>query len=156
MLAVGQKAPLTIQLHDDSGSDVSLHDLLGSYVVLYFYPKDDTPGCTIEACDFRDAQSDFQKMGVKVIGVSKDPLASHQKFKANHRLNFPLWMDTEHELAEAFGIWVEKSFMGKKYMGMERSTFVIDPKGLIVKVWPKVNSLGHAQEVLAAVTQLQS
>lgn len=147
MLTVGQSAPLDIAIHDENGQAVKLRDLLGSTVVLYFYPEDDTPGCTTEACQFRDQQAQFQELGVKVIGVSQDSAVSHQKFKTKYQLNFPLWVDADHQLAEASGVWVEKSFLGKKYMGMARTTFVIDSQGKIIKVWEKVSPVGHAAAV---------
>jgi peroxiredoxin Q/BCP len=148
MLTQNQTAPLDITLTDENNASVSLRDHLGSYVVLYFYPKDDTPGCTVEACSFRDAHQELLANNVTVIGVSKDAPRSHQKFKTKHSLPFPLWADEEHKLAEAFGVWQEKKFMGRTYMGMTRSTFVIDPHGVIVKVWETVNPVNHSQEVI--------
>jgi peroxiredoxin Q/BCP len=153
MLQTNQPVPVDIKLTDDSGSLVSLRDFLGSYVVLYFYPKDDTPGCTVEACSFRDTNQDLVAKGVKVIGVSKDSVKSHQKFKTKHSLPFPLWADEDHILAETFGIWQEKKFMGRAYMGMVRATFVIDPNGIIIKVWDTVNPVTHTQEVIAFLTE---
>lgn len=147
MLEVNQNAPLTIPVVDMNGKKVSLGDFSGDYVVVYFYPKDSTPGCTKEACSFRDYTSELSKLGVKVVGISKDSSASHQKFIEKNKLNFPLWSDSEHQLMEAFGVWEKKSFMGKEYMGTTRSTFVLDPKGKIIKVWPQVKPLNHAEEV---------
>ncbi|MBX4211281.1 MAG: thioredoxin-dependent thiol peroxidase [Candidatus Yanofskybacteria bacterium] len=147
MLIIGDKAPLTTKIQDSDGNSVSLADRLGKPVVLYFYPKDDTPGCTKEACSFRDWNKDIQKLGVHVIGVSKDSPASHQKFAKKYHLNFELWSDQEHKLMEAFGTWQEKKFMGRKYMGTTRSTFVLDSKGKILKVWEKVNPLEHGKEI---------
>ncbi|MDA1079182.1 MAG: peroxiredoxin [bacterium] len=139
MLAKNTQELLAISVSDQDGSEVSLQNQLGHYTVLYFYPKDDTPGCTKEACSFRDAEAEMQKLGVTVIGVSPDKPASHQKFQKKYSLSFPLWSDPEHKLAEAFGAW------GGKIL---RSTFVIDPKGKIVAVWPKVKPEAHAEEVL--------
>jgi peroxiredoxin Q/BCP len=153
MLQPTQSAPLDITVTNEAGEAVSLRSLLGKYVVLYFYPKDDTPGCTQEACEFRDADHEMQKLGVAVIGVSKDSLKAHEKFKTKYQLPFPLWSDPEHKLLEAFGAWGEKKFMGKMYMGIMRSTFVIDPQGKIINVWEKVTPKNHAAEVLAFLQQ---
>ena len=119
-----------------------------SYVVLYFYPKDNTPGCTKEACEFRDAEAEMKKLGARVIGVSKDSPKSHQNFADKYNLNFELWSDQDHQLIEAFGAWVQKKKFGKTYMGIARSTFILDPEGKIIKVWENVKPEGHAQEVL--------
>ncbi len=148
MLPKNSPAPLNIPITDQDGNEVSLQDQLGHYTALYFYPKDDTPGCTKEACSFRDAEKEMQKLGVTVIGVSPDKPASHQKFQKKYSLSFPLWSDPDHKLAEAFGAWGEKKFMGKTYQGILRSTFIIDPEGKIVAVWPKVKPAEHAAEVL--------
>lgn len=121
--------------------------LKGRPFVLYFYPKDDTSGCTAEACGFRDVLPDFSKLGVTVIGVSKDSLASHEKFAKKFDLNFPLASDEDGSVCEAFGVWVEKSMYGKKYMGIERSTFLIDAKGVVRGAWRKVKVPGHVEEV---------
>lgn len=128
--------------------------LKGKPYVLYFYPKDDTPGCTTEACGFRDALPDFSKLGVTVIGVSKDSLASHEKFAKKFDLNFPLASDEDGSVSEAFGVWVEKSMYGKTYMGIERSTFLVDGKGVVRAVWRKVKVPGHVEEVAKAVREL--
>jgi peroxiredoxin Q/BCP len=141
-------------LPKDGGGTVSAADLRGRNTVLYFYPKDDTSGCTKEAQGFRDALQEFSAAGAAVIGVSKDSVASHDKFKAKHGLNFALVSDTEGKLCEAFGAWAEKSMYGKKYMGIERSTFLIDRDGLIRKAWRRVKVPGHVEEVLAAVKRL--
>ena len=146
MLKVGDKAPV-IEVKDINNENVSLADLSGQYVVLYFYPKDDTPGCTKEACSFRDWNAELKKLGVKVVGVSKDSVTSHKKFIEKYELNFDLWSDEDHQLIEAFGAWQKKSMMGKEYMGTVRSTFVIDPKGIILRVWDKVNPPEHGQEI---------
>ncbi len=148
MLKVGDQAPLEIKVKSMQGQDVSLKDLLGKYVVVYFYPRDNTPGCTKEACSFRDVNTELKKLGVKVIGVSKDSVKSHQKFIDKYGLNFELWSDEEHKLIEAFGAWQEKKFMGRSFMGTVRSTFVIDPQGKIFQVWEKVKPDGHGEEVL--------
>ena len=147
MLKLKDKAPLNIKIEDERGKPVSLKDFLGQYAVLYFYPKDDTPGCMKEACSFRDWNADIKKLGVKIIGVSKDSPVSHQKFTKKYKLNFPLWSDKNHKLMDAFGTWQKKKFMGKEYFGTARSTFIIDPKGKILKVWKKVEPLNHGQEV---------
>lgn len=146
MLKVGDKAPV-IEVKDINNEKVSLADLSDQYVVLYFYPKDDTPGCTKEACSFRDWNAELKKLGVKVVGVSKDSVTSHKKFVDKYSLNFDLWSDEDHQLIEAFGAWQKKSMMGKEYMGTVRSTFVIDPKGIILRVWDKVNPPEHGQEI---------
>lgn len=147
MLKVGDEAPIEIQLVDKEGKNVSLKDFLGQYIVLYFYPKDDTPGCTIEACEFRDFNEQIENIGAKIIGISKDNLRSHKKFVGKFSLNFTLLSDESTELQKAFGVWIEKSMFGKKYMGTQRSTFIIDPKGEIIQVWENVNPEGHAKEV---------
>jgi thioredoxin-dependent peroxiredoxin len=146
----GDKAP-DFSMPTDGGGTVSLSDLKGKKVVLYFYPKDDTPGCTKEACAFRDALPDFSGVDAVVIGVSRDPVKSHDKFKAKYELNFPIASDEDGKASEAYGTWVEKSMYGKKYMGMERATFVIDGQGIVRNVWRKVKVDGHAAEVLKAV-----
>lgn len=147
---VGDKAP-DFSMPTDGGGSVSLSGLKGKKVVLYFYPKDDTPGCTKEACAFRDALPDFSGVDAVVIGVSRDPVKSHDKFKAKYELNFPIASDEDGKTSEAYGTWVEKSMYGKKYMGMERATFVIDGQGVVRNVWRKVKVDGHAAEVLKAV-----
>ena len=148
MLKPGDKAPLNTSVLNEDGKTTSLNDLLSKYTVLYFYPKDNTPGCTTEACDFRDANVELQKLDVQVVGISKDSLESHQKFSAKHQLNFPLWSDPNHELLESFGAWGKKNSFGKIYMGIIRSTFIINPKGEIIKSWEKVKVKTHTQEVL--------
>ncbi|MCH2395530.1 thioredoxin-dependent thiol peroxidase [Oceanibaculum sp.] len=147
---VGDKAP-DFSMPTDGGGSVSLSGLKGKKVVLYFYPKDDTPGCTKEACAFRDALPDFSGVDAVVIGVSRDPVKSHDKFKAKYELNFPIASDEDGKASEAYDTWVEKSMYGKKYMGMERATFVIDGQGVVRNVWRKVKVDGHAAEVLKAV-----
>jgi peroxiredoxin Q/BCP len=138
----------------DDGSKLKLSSLRGRNVVLYFYPKDDTPGCTVEACELRDAFPRFSKTGAVILGVSPDGVVSHQKFKKKFELPFTLLADTDHAIAEAYGVWVEKSMYGKKYMGVQRATFVIDKKGSVAKVYPKVKPEGHAAEVEAELQKL--
>ncbi len=147
MLQIGDPIP-EFALASTEGDEVSSMSLRGKRYVLYFYPKDDTPGCTTEACNFRDNLPHFNEIATPVYGVSPDDLTAHQKFIAKHALNFPLLADPDHKLIEAVGVWVEKSMYGKKYMGVQRSTFVVGPDGRIEKVWPKVTPDGHAQEVL--------
>lgn len=144
----GDRAP-AFKLPDDSGNMVSLSDFKGRKVVLYFYPKDSTPGCTVEACDFRDNLNRLAKSGAAVLGVSADSVASHRKFKEKQGLNFPLLSDPGHEAIEAYGAWQEKSLYGRKFMGIVRSTFIIDGEGRVAKVFPKVKVAGHVDEVLA-------
>lgn len=148
MLKEGKKAP-DFALPTDSEGRLSLADFKGRKVVLYFYPKDDTPGCTVEAQDFARLYPQFQKAGVDVLGVSKCSVKKHDKFKAKFCLPFPLLSD-DAETCEAYGVWKEKSMYGKKYMGIERSTFLIGEDGKLLKIWPKVKIEGHAEEVLAA------
>lgn len=133
---------------------VSREGMKGKPYVLYFYPKDDTSGCTAEACDFRDSIASFKKLGIAVVGVSKDSLKSHEKFAAKYNLNFPLASDEDCAVAGRFGVWVEKSMYGRKYMGIERSTFLIDAKGIVRNVWRKVSVTGHVNEIKAAIQEL--
>lgn len=149
-IAEGTKAP-EIQLLTDEGTDFSLASLKGQTVVLYFYPKADTPGCTKESCEFRDTFPNLKKANAVVLGISPDKPAAQAKFKKKYDLPFTLLCDTEHAVAEAYGVWTEKSMYGKKYMGIERTTFIIGPDGKIQKVFPKVKVDGHAEEVLAAL-----
>jgi peroxiredoxin Q/BCP len=146
----GQPAP-DFTLTSDTGEHVTLADLRGRPVVLYFYPRDDTPGCTTQACGIRDAWGKFERRGAVVLGVSPDSAASHVKFRAKYDLPFTLLADTDHAVAEAYGTWVEKSMYGKTYMGVERSTFVIGADGNIIKVMRKVKPDRHADDVLAAL-----
>jgi len=148
MLKEGDKAPDFVA-NDQDGKEVKLADFAGKRVVLYFYPKDDTPGCTKEACSFRDADDVFNAKGIKVLGVSTDSEKSHQKFISKYQLSFDLLADTEKHIVEAYGVWGEKSMYGKKYMGTMRKTFLIED-GKIVKIFDKVNVAEHADEVLAA------
>ncbi len=147
MLSTGDKLP-NVTVEDDTGKRVKTSDLLDGMLILYFYPKDDTPGCTNEASQFRDLLPRFKRRKVRIAGVSRDSVASHQKFKKKYGLTFPLLSDVDSKLCDAFGVIVEKSNYGKTYLGIQRSTFLIDEKGKIVHVWPNVKADGHAQEVL--------
>lgn len=149
----GEKAP-DFSMATDGDGTVSLKDLMGKNVVLYFYPKDSTPGCTTEACAFRDLMPDFSKVDAEVIGVSKDSIKRHDKFKAKYELPFLLASDADGDVCERYGVLVEKSMYGKKFMGIERATFLIDGKGKVRKVWRKVKVAGHAEAVLEAVQAL--
>ena len=149
----GDKAP-DFSMATDGDGTVSLKDLMGKNVVLYFYPKDSTPGCTTEACAFRDLMPDFSKVDAEVIGVSKDSIKRHDNFKAKYELPFLLASDADGDVCERYGVWVEKSMYGKKFMGIERATFLIDGKGKVRKVWRKVKVAGHAEAVLEAVQAL--
>ncbi|HUO06805.1 MAG TPA: thioredoxin-dependent thiol peroxidase [Phycisphaerae bacterium] len=146
----GKTAP-AFSLDSTEGKAISLSDYKGRKIVLYFYPKDNTSGCTAEACNFRDSFSDFKKAGAVILGISPDALKSHDKFKAKFDLPFPLLADPDHAVAEKYGVWKEKSMYGKKYMGIERSTFVIDSAGKIAKIFAKVKVPKHHEEVLEAI-----
>jgi len=152
-LKIGDKAP-DVTLPTDGDGAITLSKLKGKKIVLYFYPRDDTPGCTKEACQFRDSHPQFGKTDAVVIGVSKDTVASHDKFKKKYKLPFTLGSDKELTAAKAFGVWVEKSFMGRKFMGVERATFLIDGKGVIRGIWRKVKVPDHDKEVLEAAKAL--
>jgi thioredoxin-dependent peroxiredoxin len=154
-LQEGSKAP-AFTLPADDGSDVKLAKLKGSPLVLYFYPADDTPGCTREACAFRDRSQELKKLGAKIFGISPDDVASHVKFKGKYKLNFPLLADPDHKVAEKFGAWREKNMYGKKKMGIVRSTFLIDPDGVVKKVWRSVKVDGHDAAVIEALKNLNS
>ena len=149
----GDTAP-DFTLEADDGRDVRLSDFRGKPVVLYFYPKDDTPGCTKEACAFRDRRQDLQERGAVVLGVSADDVASHVRFRDKYSLNFPLLADTGHQVAERYGAWREKSFMGRTSIGIQRSTFLIDRQGKVAKAWHKVSVDGHDAEVLKELEAL--
>lgn len=149
MLKQGDVAPEFTAL-DSDGNEVKLSDLRGQKVVLYFYPKDDTPGCTKEACSFRDADEVYREKGIKVLGVSLDDQESHQKFASKYDLPFTLLADTDHKLSEAYGVYGEKTWNDKRFMGVDRKTFLIDEEGKIKKVFDKVNVEAHADEVLQA------
>jgi peroxiredoxin Q/BCP len=149
-LKEGDKAP-AFDVETSGGGRLSLADFQGQNVILYFYPKDDTPGCTKEACAFRDGFADFKKRGAVILGVSPDPVKSHDKFVKKFELPFPLLADTDKKIVEAYGVWGEKVFMGRRYMGTHRVTFLIGPDGRIKKIWPLVKPDEHAAEVLAAL-----
>lgn len=148
-LAAGDRAP-DFRLVRDGGGAVSLADFKGKKLVLYFYPKADTPGCTVEAKNFSKLNADFSKAGAAVVGVSADPVKKQDAFKAKHALATPLASDENHEMLKAYGVWGEKSMYGKKYFGINRTTVLIGPDGRIARIWPKVKIEGHAEEVLAA------
>ncbi len=152
-LNIGDKAP-DFTMPTDGGGTVSLSGLKGKPVVVYFYPKDDTSGCTAEACGFRDSLPDYSGAGATVIGVSKDSVASHDRFKKKYELPFALGADTTGEVCEKYGTWIEKSMYGRKYMGIERATFLIDKDGVIRGIWHKVKVGGHVAEVLKAAKAL--
>jgi thioredoxin-dependent peroxiredoxin len=150
---VGDKAP-AFSLEDQSGKTVKLSDFKGRKVVLYFYPKDDTPGCTREACAFRDEHSALQKAGAVVLGVSPDSGPSHAKFAGKYKLSFPLLADTDHAVSEKYGAWGPKTLYGRKFMGITRSTFLVDEAGKVARVWPKVKVDGHVDQVLEAIREI--
>jgi peroxiredoxin Q/BCP len=143
----GKPAP-DFEAQTDSGETVKLSDFRGRPVVLYFYPKDDTPGCTTEACEFRDAYDVYRERGAEVLGISPDNVASHEKFKSKYQLPFTLLADPDHAIAEKYGVWGERKFAGKTYMGINRSTFVIDPDGNVASAMLGIKPAGHAQDVL--------
>lgn len=147
------KAP-AFRLKADDGNDVSLADFKGRPVVLYFYPRDDTPGCTKEACAFRDRKKDIEKRGAVILGVSPDDAESHQSFRKKHKLNFPLLVDANHAVAEKYGAWREKNRYGRKFMGIQRSTFLIDPSGKVYKTWKSVRVDGHDDKVIEALDEM--
>jgi thioredoxin-dependent peroxiredoxin len=157
-LQVGDKAPsfstTAVGGSYGGGTPLSLADLLGKAVVLYFYPKDDTPGCTTQACGIRDSWKEIEETGAALFGLSIDPVKAHEKFIAKFDLPFPLLSDTEKEIVNAYGVWVEKSMYGKKYMGTERTTFVIDAQGIIAAIFPKVKPAEHAELVLKTLQEL--
>jgi peroxiredoxin Q/BCP len=153
MLLLNNKAP-AFSLADQNGKMHSLDEYIGKWVLLYFYPKDDTPGCTKEACGLRDVHKDYKNAGIQVIGVSKDSVASHKKFEEKYGLPFTLLSDESTKTIEEYGAWVEKSMFGKKYMGTLRISYLINPKGLVVRVYEKVKPANHATEVLHDVKEL--
>lgn len=150
MVQEGDLAP-DFTLPADDGSEVTLSGLRGEKVVLYFYPKDNTSGCTTQACELRDSHATIRERGAVVLGVSPDPISSHRKFRGKHDLNFLLLSDETHRVAEAYGVWKEKSMYGRKYWGIERSTFIIDERGVVVEAWRKVKAKGHADRVTEAL-----
>ncbi|WP_340035020.1 thioredoxin-dependent thiol peroxidase [Bacillus sp. FSL K6-0993] len=152
-IEIGQKAP-NLELKGDHGETVKLSDYKGKYIVLYFYPKDMTPGCTTEACDFRDSHESFAELDAVIIGVSPDSQEKHGKFKEKHNLPFRLLVDDEHKLAEAFDVWKLKKNFGKEYMGIERSTFLIDKEGRVIKEWRKVKVKDHVAEALQTLKDM--
>ncbi|PSH66313.1 thioredoxin-dependent thiol peroxidase [Phyllobacterium sophorae] len=154
-LDIGSKAP-DFTLPRDGGGTITLSGLRGNPVILYFYPKDDTSGCTQEAIEFSGLKPQFEKLGAKVIGMSPDPVKKHDKFKTKHDLKVELVADEDKAIIESYGLWVEKSMYGRKYMGVERTTFLIDSDGKIAKVWNKVKVPGHAAEVLEATRTLRA
>ncbi len=153
MPQIGAEAP-AVNLPDDQGENVSLAGLKGKNIVVYFYPKDDTPGCTTEGKDFRDLYAKFQAANTEIFGISKCPVKKHDKFKCKYEFPFALLSDEEDDVCERYGTWVEKNMYGKTYMGIQRATFLINPEGKIVASWPKVKVTGHAQEVLETVSSL--
>ncbi|WKZ30044.1 MAG: thioredoxin-dependent thiol peroxidase [Candidatus Dojkabacteria bacterium] len=153
MIKVGETIPLNIEVLNEKEDKVTLKEFLGKYLVLYFYPKDDTPGCTTEACELRDFNKDITKLGATIVGISKDKIKSHLKFKEKYNLPFPLLSDESTQLQQAFGIWAEKKFMGRTYMGTLRTTYLVDPEGKVVHIWENVNPKGHGQEVFERVKQ---
>lgn len=152
-MQLGDSLPRTEVIQED-GTPLRLTDLVGKPLILYFYPKDDTPGCTQQACDFRDSWDHLQGLGAHLLGLSRDSPESHQQFRQKHHLNFPLASDISGETCKAFGVWVEKSMYGKTYWGIERSTFLFDRHGKLVQVWTKVKVPGHVEEVRAALAAL--
>lgn len=148
------KAP-TFTLPDQNGKMHSLSDYAGKWLVLYFYPKDGTPGCTLEACAFRDASTDFKSIGAEIVGISKDSVTSHKKFEEKHSLNFPILSDESHKVIEAYDSWNPKKFWGKEFLGVERNTFLINPVGEIAKEYKNVNPLTHTAEIISDIKQLQ-
>ena len=155
MINEGQKAP-DFDLPASTGGNISLKSLKGKNVVLFFYPKDDTPGCTIEACGFRDSYKVIEKMGAVILGISPDSVKSHDKFINKFQLPYPLLADEDKKMCQDYGVWVEKSMYGKKYMGVARTTFIIDARGNIAKIFEKVKPEGHNAEVIEALKALQT
>lgn len=153
-LKIGDDAP-DFTLPTDNDGEVTLSQLKGKNVIVYFYPKDNTPGCTTESCDFRDQQPDFAKLNAEIIGISKDSVKKHNNFKAKHEFNFPLASDEDSDVCERYGVWQEKSMYGKTFFGIVRSTFLIDENGKIAHIWPKVKVKGHVDEVREALESLK-
>ena len=154
MLKINTKAPI-FNLKSTDGGFYSLRDSIGKYVILYFYPKDDTPGCTIETNDFNKLLTKFKKLNCKVYGVSKDDLKSHNKFKEKYKIKFDLLADDEIKIVKSYQVWAKKKFMGREFMGVIRSTFLINPKGKIIKIWKNVKVKEHAKEVLDTLKNIQ-
>jgi peroxiredoxin Q/BCP len=153
-IEAGERAP-AFTLTADNGTKVRLSDLKGQPVVLYFYPRDDTPGCTREACAFRDQQAQLKKLGARVLGISTDSIESHQKFRDKYQLNFRLLSDPDHTMAEKYGVWREKNMYGKKSLGIQRSTYLVDADGKVARVWKAVKVDGHDEQVVAALRELK-
>ncbi|MBT6843587.1 MAG: thioredoxin-dependent thiol peroxidase [Candidatus Melainabacteria bacterium] len=151
---IGKKAP-AIKLQDQTGETVNLQDFEGSYVIIFFYPKDMTPGCTTEACSFKDNMARLTKLGVQILGISCDDITKHEKFADKYKLKYPLLADIDKKVVEKYGVWVEKNMYGKKYMGIQRDSFLIDPKGKIVKHYVKVKPAEHVSQVIKDVKELQ-
>lgn len=154
-LDIGSTAPNFSLLSQDD-QPIGLGDFLGQWVVVYFYPKDDTPGCTVEACSFRDGYAELKKAGVTVLGISKDSVSSHKKFYNKFKLNFDILADPEHKVIEKYGAWQEKSMYGRKFMGIGRITYLINPAGKIAQIWPKVTPKDHARQILAYIKPYDS
>lgn len=152
-LDIGDKVP-DFKLPSSEGKEISLHDFAGKKIVLYFYPKDDTPGCTVEACDFRDTQGDFSKLNAVIVGVSKDSMNSHEKFIGKYKIPFVLLSDEDLKLMEIFGVWKEKTMYGKTALGVVRSTFLIDENSVLVKAWRNIKAAGHVEKVLEELKNL--
>jgi len=152
-VSIGDKAP-QFDLPTDGGHSLTLEELKGKTVVLYFYPKDSTPGCTTEAQDFRDLQADFEAAGAIIVGASKDSVKRHDNFKEKQQINFPLLSDEEGTLCDSYGVWIMKKLYGREYMGIERATFLIDGKGVVRHIWHKVKVKNHAREVLDRVLEI--
>lgn len=152
-IQLNKKVPEFV-VFDESGVGQTPRNYRGQWLLVYFYPKDNTPGCTKEACAIRDAWGDFQKSGIAVLGVSPQDIKSHQKFSEKYQLPFPLLVDEEHKMADMFGVWREKKFMGRTFMGVERMSFLIDPKGKVIKIYEKVKPEEHADEILADVQRV--
>ena len=152
-LSIGDKAP-SFSIPSNGGNIVSLADYKGQYLALYFYPKDDTPGCTTEAIEFSAKQAGFANLKCQILGISKDSVAKHDKFIAKHDLTVPLGSDADGTMVEAYGVWVEKNMYGKKYMGIERATFLIDPTGTIIEIWRKVRVKDHVETVFSAISEV--
>jgi len=153
LLKVNAEAP-DFELQNENGDVTKLSDYLGETVILYFYPKDDTPGCTTEACNFRDDYSKYKELGVRIIGISPDSEKSHDKFKSKYKLPFTLLSDKNHQVSESYGVWGKKKFMGKEYFGVKRTTFIIDKKGKIAKVFEGVKPANHSDDVLEVIKAL--
>lgn len=154
MLTLNASAP-AFSLPDQDGKVHTLHDYAGKWLIVYFYPRDNTPGCTVEACSFRDASHDFKEIGVEILGISKDTVRKHKNFATKHHLNFPLLSDVSTETIKAFGAWGARTFWGRKFEGTLRNTYIIDPQGKVVKMYEKVNPLIHVEEIIEDIRELQ-